>query len=98
MSEFLDLLSIYYTCDAMAAIRPLTSDEFHGCMDVYEAVKRYFAPGFDLAPAGSAERAEQMRAAYIGFVGWQDANADLVTQLRTDAAARLDTEHPTAFR
>jgi hypothetical protein len=53
MSEFLDMLSVYYTCDAMAAMRPLTTDEFSGCMDVYEAVKRYFAPVFELAPRGT---------------------------------------------
>ena len=97
MSEFLDMLAVYYTCDAMAAIRPLTSDEFSGCMDVYEAVKRYFAPVFELAPRGTEDRAEQMRAAYLGFVGWQDANPDLVARMRSDAAARLD-EIPTALR
>ncbi len=98
MSEFLDMLSVYYTCDAMAAIRPLTSDEFSGCMDVYEAVKRYFAPTFELAPQGTAERAEQMRAAYLGFIGWQEANADLVDQMRDAAVNRLDGEIPVTLR
>ena len=96
MPEFLDMLSVYYTCDAMAAMRPLTSDEFTGCMDVYEAVKRYFAPVFDLAPQGTAEWAEQMRVAYMGFVGWQEANPELVAQMRSDAAARLN-EIPTSL-
>ena len=94
MSEFLEMLSIYYTCDAMAAIRPLTSDEFSGCMDVYEVVKRFFAPSFDLAAPGTAERAEQMRMAYLGFVDWQNANSDLVAQMRAHAAERLDDHVP----
>jgi hypothetical protein len=97
MSEFLDLLSIYYTCDAMAAIRPLTrtSSRLHGCLRGRETLLRPRVRA--CAPAGTADRAEQMRAAYIGFVGWQDANPDLVTQMRTDAAARLG-EMPTALR
>jgi hypothetical protein len=66
-------------------------------MDVYEAVKRYFAPVFELAPQGTADRAEQMRAAYLAFVGWQDANPELVARMRSDAAARLG-EMPTALR
>lgn len=98
MSEFLDMLAVYYTCDAMAAIRPLTSEEFGGCMDVYEAVKRYFLPGFELAPQGTAERAAQLREAYLGFVGWQDANPDLVARMREDAATRLDRGVPAALR
>ena len=82
MTEFLDFLSVYYFCDAMASLRQLTSAEYMGCMDTYEAVKRYFAPDFELAPRGTPERVEQMRAAYLGFVGWQEANADLVEIVR----------------
>jgi hypothetical protein len=97
MSEFLDMLAVYYTCDAMAAIRPLTGDEFSGCMDVYEAVKRHFAPTFELAPQGTAERAAQMRDAYLGFVGWQEANAGLVEQMRGAAMARVGGELPASL-
>lgn len=98
MTEFLDFLAAYYTCDAMATLRPLNQDEMTGCMDVYEVVKRYFAPVFDLAPQGTAERAEQMQAAYLGFVEWQSDNADLVERMRADAAQVAAGEAPTAFR
>jgi hypothetical protein len=90
MSEFLDLLTVYYTCDVMAGLRPLTSAEFMGCMDVYTAVKQYFAPAFDLAPHGTEARAEQMREAYLGFVAWQQDNPALVANLREVAEARVE--------
>lgn len=90
MSEFLELLSVYYTCDAMVALRPLTQEEFMGCMDVYTMVKNHFAPVFEYADPGTPERAEQMAEAYRGFVDWQAENAGLVAEMRADAAERLE--------
>ncbi len=90
MSEFLDLLAAYYTCDALAARRPLTTAEVMGCMDTYEAIKRHFAPVFELAPRGTPERVAQMQAACLGFLDWQEANAALVSDMRAEAAARVE--------
>ena len=97
MPEFLDTLSIYYVCDAMAATRPLDTAEMAGCMDVYERVKRHFLDAA-LKPFGTAERAEQMRRAYMDFVAWQSANATLVADLRAAAAARLLEMVPARLR
>jgi len=98
MSDFLDVLSIYYFCDAMANLRPLNPAEYLGCTDIYELVKTHFARGFDLAPRGTPERIEQMRAAYLGFLNWQDANPALVAELRGAAEARALGEAPAALR
>jgi hypothetical protein len=88
MPDFLELLADYYACDAMAALRPLTSGEIMGCMDTYEMLKTYFAP-FDLAPRGTPERIAQMQAAYLAFLDWQEANAGLVSDMRAAAEARV---------
>lgn len=97
MSEFLDHLSIYYLCDAMASMRHLGPTEALGCVDAYETVKHHFLETA-LAPFGTNQRAEQMRRAYLEFVTWQNANAVLVADLRETAAARALTLLPTAFR
>jgi len=87
MPEFLDLLSLYYLCDATALVRPMSSGEIEGCMDLYTQVKAWFAP-FDLAPIGSLERHAQMMEGYLGFLDWQAANAELVEDMRDDAMAQ----------
>ncbi len=86
MSEFLDLLALYYLCDATALLRPMSGGEVQDCMATYDAVKAWFAP-FDLAAEGTLERHAQMLDAYRGFLAWQDANADLVSHLRAEAMA-----------
>jgi hypothetical protein len=86
MSEFLDLLALYYLCDATALIRPMSGGEVLACMDTYDAVKAWFAP-FDLAPPGTLERFAQMQQGYSGYVDWQAANADLVARMRDEAMA-----------
>ena len=87
MSEFLELLAHYYLCDATAVLRPMSLGEVQACTDVYESVKAWFAPSFELAPVGTLERHAQLVEGYIGFVTWQDANPDLVTGLREQAMA-----------
>ena len=97
MSEFLDILSIYYVCDALAALRPLDAAEATDCVETYETVKRHFLD-VALAPFGTPERAEQMRRAYMDFLAWQNANAGLVSDLRTAAEARALELLPIALR
>jgi hypothetical protein len=87
MPEFLDHLSIYYACDTMASLRQLAPADAMACVEAYELVKRHFVETA-LAPFGTAERAEQMRRAYLSFLSWQDANAVLVADLRAAAEAR----------
>ena len=89
MSEFLQLLAVYYLCDAAAALRPMTSDEVMGCMNTWEAVKTRFAPTFELAPRGSPERVAQMQAAYLAFLDWEAENADLVAEMQEQARAEV---------
>lgn len=87
MSEFLDLLALYYLCDATALVRPMSGDEVRACMGTYDAVKAWFAP-FDLAAPGTLERHAQMLDGYRGFLDWQQGNSDLVTLMRDDAMAQ----------
>lgn len=86
MSEFLQILALYYLCDATAVVRPMAGEEIRACFDIYETVKIYFAP-FDLGPVGSLERHAQMLDAYLGFVDWQEANAEIVGAMREEAMA-----------
>jgi hypothetical protein len=86
MPEFLDLLALYYLCDATALIRPMSGAEVHDCMATYDAVKAWFAP-FDLAPMGTLERHAQMLDGYRGFIAWQQGNPDLVDGMRDEAMA-----------
>lgn len=86
MSEFLQILALYYLCDATAIVRPMSGEEIRACFDIYETVKIYFAP-FDLAPIGTLERHAQMTEAYLGFVDWQAANAEIVGEMRGEAMA-----------
>ncbi|MEX3016359.1 hypothetical protein [Gymnodinialimonas hymeniacidonis] len=87
MAEFLDLLALYYLCDATALLRPMAGAEVQDCMATYDAVKAWFAP-FDLADPGTLERHAQMLDGYRGFLAWQEANPDLVTHLRAEAMAQ----------
>ena len=86
MSEFLEILALYYLCDATALIRPMSGGEVEECLASYDAVKAWFAP-FDLAPRGSLERHAQMLEGYQGFLAWQQANPDLVDIMRDEAMA-----------
>ncbi len=87
MSEFLDILALYYLCDATALIRPMSAGEVHDCMTTYDAVKAWFAP-FDLGAPGTLERHAQLLEGYDGFLAWQAENPDLVADMRDDAMAR----------
>jgi hypothetical protein len=85
MSEFLGVVAIYYLCDAMASARHLTMAETMQCGRTYDTVRSYFVPEFELAPRGTPEHIAQMRAGYLGFQAWEDANADTVDQMRAEA-------------
>lgn len=84
MTSFLALLSAYYICDATAAARVMQPDEVRACTGIYEQVKGHFLEDA-LAPAGTVERAEQMRAAYGAYRGWVSDNAGLVAEMRAEA-------------
>lgn len=85
MGEFLALLLSYYTCDAAAAVTQMGFAERMACVETYEDVKTYFAPGFELAPEGTTARIEQMQSAYLAFKDWEEANPETVTELRQTA-------------
>ena len=87
MPEFLELLAHYYLCDATAAVRPMSAGEVVTCMGIYDDVKAFFAP-FDLAARGTLERHAQMVEGYLGFLNWQEANPDLVAEMRDTAMAQ----------
>lgn len=95
MSEFLTILSLYYICDATAALRPMTRDEIASCTRTYETVKTHFVTERDLAPRGTAERIAQMQAAYLAFQDWEAENADLVREMQDDAMAEVRGLAPT---
>ncbi len=85
MSEFLSLLALYYVCDATAAMRHLTMQEVMACTQTYESVKTYFVTEFELAPHGTAERAQQMQQGYLAFLDWEEANEALVEDMQAEA-------------
>lgn len=85
MPEFLALLANLYLCSAITDIRHPTMQELATCRDSTDAVHIYFAPTFTLAPAGTPARADQIAAAIVAFQAWEDANADLVTDMHAAA-------------
>jgi len=85
MAEFLSVLSIYYLCDAMASARHLTMEETMHCGRTYDTVRSYFVTEFELAPRGTPERIAQMRQGYLGFQAWEEANAQLVDDMKAEA-------------
>ncbi len=87
MTSIMSLLSLYYMCDQAAALRGLTREEVTQCMANYERLKLEFIDETP-APLGSSERAAQIRLGYRGFKSWEEANADLVQEMR--AKARRD--------
>ena len=89
MGEFLALLSLYYMCDATAAMRPLAGDELAACTEAYETVKVYFIEDWELAPKGSLERFAQNLQGYQGFKAWEAENSDLVAKLKREAEAEV---------
>ena len=84
MPEFLALLANLYLCDAITDIRHLTMQEMAECNQAQGAVHTYFAP-FDLAPAGTADHAEQLAAAEVAFQTWEETNPDLVADMHAAA-------------
>ena len=90
LSDFIALLTLYYTCDALVVHRPLSlnPEELAQCMGYYEAVKAEFADG-PLAPPGTRTAEAQRRAAYAAFKAWELENGTLVTTLRENAMAEV---------
>lgn len=89
MSEFLAILALYYICDSVASVRPMSGEELLHCTKAYETVKTYFVPDFDLAPPGSLARFEQMRHGYLGFKAWEADNPVLVETMRQEAESAI---------
>jgi hypothetical protein len=89
MGEFLALLLAYYTCDAAAqAQQPLGGDRL-ACVETYEQVKAFFTP-LPAAAFGTPEYAAQRIEAYRAFTEWEAENADVVADLRAQAAAAVE--------
>jgi hypothetical protein len=97
MSDFLDILALYYLCDATALIRPMSAGEVNDCMTTYDAVKAWFAP-FNLAAPGTLERHAQLLDGYRGFLDWQQANPDLVQTMRDNAMSQAQGLAANALR
>ncbi len=62
---------------------PLGGDRL-ACMQTYEEVKGWFAP-LDPAPIGTPDYGAERIATYRAFQAWEEANAELVAQLRAEA-------------
>lgn len=86
MAQFLALLTLYYSCDAAAVTRPMTSAEVAECMEHYGAVKSYFVADASHQTPGLATRGQRNKAAYVAFKAWEDDHSELVRALRTSAA------------
>ena len=90
MTEFIALLTLYYGCDALVSVRPLSlnPEDLGRCMGVYEAVKSEFSEG-PLPPPGTRDAEAQRRQAYAAFKAWELDNGDLVTTLRQEAREKI---------
>lgn len=90
MTPLISLLSLYYTCDAMAELRPLSldPDQLAQCMAYYEEIKDTFAQSPD-DPNESVSTQAQRVAAYVAFKTWERDNAQIVADLRARARANV---------
>ena len=77
MTQFIFLLSLYYQCDAAAAQMALSPEDARRCMSVYSAVKAEFA----------GDDTSNPHAGFLAFKDWEQANSDLVSDLRTRGIA-----------
>lgn len=92
MPDFLTLLSLYYICDAMIVQKPMamTHAQLLECTEYYTSVKESFANApfpEQNTPSGIAAR----RAAYAAFKAWELENGLLVTQMRAEASASVNS-------
>lgn len=90
MGEFLALLLSYYTCDAAAQTQEPLGGQRLECVETYEEVKAFFAP-LD-PPTDTAAYAEARIETYRAFSAWEEANAEVVAELRAEAMALASTE------
>ncbi len=91
MGEFLALLLTYYTCDAAAQMQEPLGGQRLACVETYEEVKSYFAP-LEEAPYGTAAYGAQRIETYRAFSAWEAENAEMVAELRAQAAERAAGE------
>jgi len=85
MHNLIALLSVYYTCDAAAALNQLSVDDAVRCSLVYESVKLRFLSEAELTEVSGAtttDRAAALRRGYLRFKSWEAANADLIHTIR----------------
>ena len=90
MADFIQLLSVYYSCDIAAAQSLLPPAQMAFCQDIYLQVKLWFVPGVDIgtyADLAATERAEANRIGYAAFREWVDGNTAKVHELRTAASS-----------
>lgn len=82
MSDMISVLAFYYLCDAIGPRQGLSHSEMHRCMRNYQTLKSHFAS------ERAAEDAPHL-SGYRAFKAWEQANADLVANLREEAAAQV---------
>ncbi len=90
MPDFFTVLALYYLCEAAALTRDLSTEERWMCFNTYENVKSHFIDEDAPAPSDTAERAEQLRDAYTAFRAWEEANPEIVQDMREEARAAAE--------
>ena len=97
MHELLSILSVFYGCHAMVALRPLSDDETMECIQVTATVQIYFLTKAELAMMKGmpdAKRRVGLDIALTRFRAWEAANPKAVTVLKSkyrDAPKKKET-------
>ena len=89
---FQALLTAYYLCDATAAVTLMDYAAVVRCSVTYESTKAQFLTeeehtALDADPRGL--RGQYDLLAYRRFTEWEKENADLVAEMKADAAAEV---------
>ena len=89
---FQALLTAYYLCDAAAAVTLLDYATVARCVVTYQSVKAEFLSEEELAALDADPLwfgGEYGSIAYRRFTAWEKENAELVAEMKADAAARI---------
>ncbi len=85
MPELLAILSAFYGCHAMVAIRPLSDEETMNCIQATATVQVYFLTRAELAMMADmpeTKRKAGLDIALQRFKAWEAANPKAVTILK----------------
>jgi hypothetical protein len=86
MHELLAILSAFYGCHALVALRPLSGDETLECIRITATVQVYFLTKAELAmmkDMPDAKRKVGLDIALARFKAWEAANPKAVTVLKS---------------